>query len=846
MLSLVCVLYTESMATESPSAITEEQSKVLEEKVQKRDLSEIMNALCNLIEQSKGDPLVMRQILESFPEIFNPKNYDPPASNDIFKTYNKLAEFLLKNGLDPDKENYMKNLTATERDGICRFFVSFTTTGSILGLFGVTPPRIIVIPHVVRLAFLCSEIIFSHRADLKTLQSALAENPRIFANLERAFRGISGANGFSDPNRSRMTLLQSIEKSGVLDFPSGNFPDNFVGKLFVFLSAQQDPHLISHTLSQRVFKNLEDAYKNIFDPTIIFGEESPSYKETSPSMRDKLFPVNKLPAEALMLFNNKDYINDFERLPKGVILGEPLTGEIGKAPIGYNILIPDGPIKGIVVVVYGGVQEEMRKEKAFRPAQSEFLNVFNNAGFACITLNLPDLLNLKVHQLEMPYKLFNLIQACIHDFWEVITNNPAQLSSQPEVKEKLERLKGVPAWLFGKSFGGLMAVRHAEKYPNTFKGYIASDAVLSTSMLALSELHASEDKAYSLEEAKKLGKPHLSPDLYIKTLKDPLLLLHNMDDNNVNSKVTFYFYDKARNANKDVSLYITREGSPIPKMGDIIATWDKGHSIPVGKAFDDYMRAILMFMRPQEEKEDGLSKIISDWRFHRFNPQANINYRMANFDDRCLGELFETYRKTKGKFTDEAWDSTYEPIVKALYHADFLYALPKDSEVHEEEYQRLANLGDDPWKNAVSRHLRHFLRFMEEYLDVPLLDVSETGEDIKDTLVAGLINAFKKKFNEALRDPNMLGASFYLNQFYLANPDQVDTTLYTQKQKGELEEALPRIKEEFNKMIKEYRQKTGRVLRESFIKAAKNPEIVKKYGNPEMAEKYRKFLEEKK
>ena len=123
----------------------------------------------------------------------------------------------------------------------------------------------------------------------------------------------------------------------------------------------------------------------------------------------------------------------------------------------------------------------------------------------------------------MPEALYNKLHACIHKLFTTLRNHPGELS---ETLKKLN-IENVKILLSGASFGGGIAIRHAQLYNNTYDGYISRAGMLSANMLMNSDLEivAREDK---------LMRNYLNPSQKdeIKKISSPLLLTHYSNDNN--------------------------------------------------------------------------------------------------------------------------------------------------------------------------------------------------------------------------------------------------------------------------------------------------------------------------
>lgn len=359
-------------------------------------------------------------------------------------------------------------------------------------------------------------------------------------------------------------------------------------------------------------------------------------------------------------------------------------------PIGYNIYLPlNTEIKAVFVHVYGGFKASMRAQRMDHPPiRSNLENYLLSQGIAVVKLNLVDLLQLEVHQMDMPEALHTRLHASINKFFETLKNNPTNLH------EDLKVLKGKKIFLYGGSFGGRTAIRQAELYPGTFSGYISHDGALSFAMLEKSNLrhkmHANTPDSIKASQWLEPMTDDPQNDQKIQKIQEPILLLHNLDDNNVNVKVTLDWRDKAKKVGKGnlIRLYTSEMGNIIGK--EVV---DKGHFAPDEKeAFERYAHTISTFILNDPSKLPEMS----EWVGHKSTLKANENYTAASVEEKFLSLAYRHYKEGLNKLPkpslkspilippiekiiDGQWNSYYVPLLYAVAYAESLKGLKEDS-----------------------------------------------------------------------------------------------------------------------------------------------------------------------
>lgn len=480
-------------------------------------------------------------------------------------------------------------------------------------------------------------------------------------------------------------------------------------------------------------------------------------------------------------------------------------------PIGYNIYLPYSDVKAIVTIVYGGMQKKDRETKMFKPVDSDsFQQYLLSNGIAVVTLNLVDLLELDVSQRAMPFFLHHRLHQSINRFFEVVRDDPASLHADLDV------LKGKSQFLYGVSFGGRTAVRHAELYPNTYAGYISNAGALSFEY-ATAHYSSFVNTASDLMAALNW----LDPVRALHSIKQPLLIIHAFDDNSVNVMSSIDFYKKFRDAGLGhlARLILVPTGSEM-SLGAPIAV--KGHGIAkdpqiAKRVFDAIVRFIKVGPSTLSETNEFYAQ--------SYELYAYRHMREATPVQKFLSEAVRRYdasaRKSFHKISDKKWASVYEPIFKAMVLLDKLdkektTALLKT--LHDGKY-----LTDEVVTNALRSHANMFAEYLKEIY----------GWSIELSVLARIIYEsvpFAEQFKSWILDDNDeisdKAKSYLLQKILVANPALLrevflETTGDIKQEelvaaRKLLEEKLKERRQIVLKMMLESRPKVLEAIRDSF------------------------------
>lgn len=575
-----------------------------------------------------------------------------------------------------------------------------------------------------------------------------------------------------------------------------------------------------------------------------------------------------------------DYIRDNPDYPYNREKGNDLyLDNQHTTPIGYNIHLPSGHPKAVMVQVYGGHQKKDKEKKVYTPYDiNEFDYYLLNKGIVVVKLNLPDLLELDVYQGQMPEELFIKIQNCINIFYQKLTHKPEDLHKD------LNQLKGLKTYLYGASFGGLVSIRHSELFPNNFDGYISHDGAISTKMMHKAEVGDARDedqianlkrvnsslqkfldevvKNNELFEEKSMlsimlstleiqkannrrielletqiastaFNDHLDPadEDEITKISKPICILQNQDDNNVHAKVAIDFYIKMKKANKAelVKMFMTKTSNPATLNNPL----NKGHFIPqTENEFITYCENILSFMLESPELTE-----VNQLEAYRLNKQTNKYYRKATLQNEFIAEAINKFEKSFlpynkfdllklteiiNEYFETSWEKEYQPLYYGLHYSRILTDGQHDDEL-KDELNRLGGLSDEMIVNVLKSQENIFFQYLEEFQEfkipstVPFSDLSKNPQIIQ-------------LYREMLKDTKMdlKAARYLLATLYKANPDIFLQPYYTElfSKDVNLQHDLHRANVKMVKIIHKFR---SGLLMLNFMKELKHVEKSSKW-----------------
>lgn len=435
-----------------------------------------------------------------------------------------------------------------------------------------------------------------------------------------------------------------------------------------------------------------------------------------------------------VIYNRDGFNQDLSDLPADIKLvqGLPLVLEAGESvkdtsmaeeykigkdiPISYTIYLPESEIKGVIVKVYGGNGISNIKDDFRANGLIDLDRYCLDHGIIVIRLNLVDVLELNNLQFFMPEDIHIKLHASINKFFETLKYHPEWLSPDLVIPEK------VKIALYGVSFGGRTAVRQAELYPNTFDGYISHDGAITSRKMGdriLLEHLAPMDPLNEKGVQKSI-------DQKIKNIKQPILLLHNYDDNNVFVNVTLDFYQCAIESGKRdlVQLLITRNGNPLPiyNPNKWYETENKGHGITnEEEAFQSYAGTIVSFILKGPSK----FPVTSEWMAYQYKIYASKHSKEAPFEEKFISEAYRLYQERYYRPLVQSATQTFfkpEEFQKKVLNKELLRKMNK--EVDQELTDELNNF-DQKWEN-IYRDLYYLMGYLEE--------LKKSGEDLNNEI----------------------------------------------------------------------------------------------------------------
>ncbi|MFO1259366.1 MAG: prolyl oligopeptidase family serine peptidase [Gammaproteobacteria bacterium] len=537
--------------------------------------------------------------------------------------------------------------------------------------------------------------------------------------------------------------------------------------------------ILLEMMSVATAKAMLNSYQTILNPkskkeTILSLALATAYLENSDIFHEFIYigakgnqikePQNTKPTPNIsVIYNNEEHFVT-KNIEPNYILGNPLQlANQQKTPIGYNIHLPQGVVKEIVVNVYGGYEAQDLHIKAFRPGVlTDMDKQLLSNGIGVVYLNLNDLVELNVFQCDMPEDIHARLHESINKFYETIKAKPESLDP------RLSKIKGAKLYLHGASFGGRTAVRHAELYPRTFDGYISHDGWM--------DMEKAIQSSSILTGGPRTGMKWLDPASpeHLKKLSDPVLIMQNLDDNNLNAKIAFRFINKAKKLGKAnlIKLHLEKIGNPIPGRDDM---YNKGHYAPSRDApgFGTYTKALTAFIQEKNvaTPDQTLKKSYKNRKI------ANRFYIKSTVLKRFIAESMLTYthnRHNLGDLKHEAiWKTHYEPKANSEF---FVSKLLSDQTQLSDEIKRFKDnnlLTDETIKAVLKKELPLFISFFSEYNSIVIPENIDINDLIENR---SLIKAVRETFF-GLGSPAMQNSDYkenhcskLLNALYQTNP----------------------------------------------------------------------------
>lgn len=351
------------------------------------------------------------------------------------------------------------------------------------------------------------------------------------------------------------------------------FAQELVKAIVTAPSDREEGKKVIHMAEQFYFPIIYKEKMPLYTKMIVSEDTYKEVEKASLSNKDKKVKSDSKRSnkhiQPFIIHNNTLYADEGTCSPANVYCQKGKEIFYQKNPIGYTIyMLPVVKPKAILVEFYGGYKKADLKDSAMRPEDlMEWEKELNEDGILIIKLNVPDLLINTKFQFDMDKNIHDIIQGSVDYFYKMLKkgsgsfiNTPKNLEDIPQYKDEKIRnnkelfgfrdIEKLPVFLYGASFGGRGSVRHAEMFPGTFDGYISHDGALSFKTL-------DESGALILGGVKRMNTKNaewLSPmdekskgddDAKISKIRDDIHVIHNMDDNNVNIRVSQAWVDRA-------------------------------------------------------------------------------------------------------------------------------------------------------------------------------------------------------------------------------------------------------------------------------------------------------------
>jgi hypothetical protein len=438
-------------------------------------------------------------------------------------------------------------------------------------------------------------------------------------------------------------------------------------------------------------------------------------------------------------------------------------------PIGYTIYYPQDVqnIHAIKVDVYGGFTKKDRLQQAYRPRILSGVDAYYaHQNIMQITLNLPDLLENDVFQKHMSQDFMNLLQSGIHHFWDIFRKNPGTLHTDLETLDQK-----VPLYLYGASFGGLTTLLQAQDYPGTWTGYIVHDGGILPQKIGKWDL---------------LNRGH---DFFLASdpaqLNDPLLVLGNAHDNNVNMRNWTSFYKKAQKAGKShlIHSWFTYDGIHF-NNNSVVNT---GHFSPDhSEERATYASVIVDFMKGKQTKPIRHGPL-SEW--------INLTGLIKSYEN-------DVSATPEQFFLAEAYVQEYEEN-RSLTDDDLIKIFLTFHALKASDLQQIiASAGHEHLKKGLLRDYTSWLSFAEQFFSFipPHVRVWEDAQNFSSSLLDSYKNGLleiQKGWKNSGDNQEKLGYLRAMRTFFLQNTDLIQQDIETYRQD-------PHTIDSFNKAKKKW------------------------------------------
>lgn len=512
-------------------------------------------------------------------------------------------------------------------------------------------------------------------------------------------------------------------------------------RMFVQKAVQEIPvddfsHLLLSLLKFRAERNLDDDAFGMAVHAVIAKIYEQNFPRFSTMIYVDPFLQPRNEGERLLqkarpmkiICNHEGFSEHFQSqiapfiIEHGAIIGAPLKTH-DDTPVGYNIHLPQGEVKAIFVVVYGG------GGGLYVPGDlDDFYQHLLHNNYAVVTLHLADKHDVTLREVrfneydffwrEQRYsqhitspELHDLIHNGIQQFFEVITTNPQQLH------ESLNVLDGKKAVLFGSSFGGRTVLRHAELYAGrSFSSYLSYSAGVNfpigekcCSPICL-PIKKDLVKTYGDELLK--ASSYLDPFPFLGDITERVLLVHPSDDNQVSIATSLSCYKKLAKADKSrVKFFSFLHGAPSNKNSPHN---HKGHHLPkdvdtlveLGEVFTNFIDDVY---EPAEA---------SELRALRARVHAYRYLRNAKPEQKFISATYRRWSidSTSTLPKDEEWQADYVPMHKVFWA---LEQLKQQTDFAKTIMEAITlNLTPEMIERGICSHAHLFATFINETIDL--------------------------------------------------------------------------------------------------------------------------------